>query len=167
MRVHAQPPSSTPPMYTYTYIYVYIYHIHVKVPQSVMQWYLQNNAHTARAPLKQHSHWTERHGKPRLCVKQPFSSNIKQTMQVLTGPLRLYIYIYIYIYIRSLLTTAMLGATLSAPPTCWRYIPHAYAAYTLLLPHLQVLTSLSTRQLDDNSTHDQSCSLQSDMYAHN
>ena len=32
------------------------------------------------------------------CVKQPFSSNIKQTMQVLTDPLRLYIYIYIYIY---------------------------------------------------------------------
>jgi len=45
--------------------------------------------------LNNKQHWTERHGTPRLCVEQPFSSNIKQPMQVLTDPLRLYINIYI------------------------------------------------------------------------
>ena len=46
--------------------------------------------------LSNKQHWPERHGTPRLCVEQPFSSNIKQTMQVLTDPLRLYLNIYTF-----------------------------------------------------------------------
>ena len=50
--------------------------------------------------LSNKQHWPERHGTPRLsdvsASSNHFSSNIKQTMQVLTDPLRLYLNIYTF-----------------------------------------------------------------------
>ena len=86
------------------HIYVYIYHKYVRVPQSVMQWYPRNNAHTAQAPFKQqatldkaprHTRSLRRATTFRLTTTKHTSADWSTTTE------------YTYIYIRSLLTIEM------------------------------------------------------------